>query len=104
MSSRLVIASLFILLCSSCHKEYSCEGNCPPGGASPAPPPGGAQAPTIASLNCAGGSFSAAAVEATLYSGQYTITYTGGNAAAYKADTMASIGVTGLTAVLAAGT
>ena len=102
MQWRLAIFSFLTLLCFSCHKEYSCE-SCMPGGTGPGGPQNPA-APLIGSLNCGGGSFSATAIEATPYAGQYTISYAGGNAAAYKADTIGSSGVTGLTAVLAAGT
>ncbi|MFI5131436.1 MAG: RCC1 domain-containing protein, partial [Chitinophagales bacterium] len=38
------------------------------------------------------------------YSGQYSIVYSGGNGAAFKADTIRSTGVTGLLAILVAGT
>jgi len=102
MQWRLAILSFFTLLCYSCHKEYSCE-SCMPGGAGPVGPQN-PQAAAITSLNCAGGNFSAAAIEATFYSGQYTISYTSGNGATYKADTIVSTGVAGLTAILAAGT
>jgi alpha-tubulin suppressor-like RCC1 family protein len=102
MKWRLIIFSFFSLLCYSCHKEYSCEG-CMPG----APGPGGPQnpqAPIISALNCTSGNFSTTGVEATPYSGQYSISYTGGNGVLYKADTIASTGVTGLTAILVTGT
>jgi alpha-tubulin suppressor-like RCC1 family protein len=105
MKWRLIIFSFFVLLCYSCHKEYSCE-SCMPGASGPPGPrgPQNPQAPLITSLNCASGNFSATAVEATPYSAQYSISYAGGNGAAYKADTIASTGVTGLTAILVAGT
>lgn len=100
---RLVIV-FFVLLCFSCKKEYSCEG-CVPGAGNPLPPPApNPQGPVIASLNCNTGSFSLSAVEATPYSGDYAVDYTGGNGASYKADTIQSTGVAGLTAVLPPGT
>src|SRR5215813_6105491 len=104
MAWRLTIFSFFLLLCFSCHKEYSCE-SCIPGVSNPPPPPPppNPTAPVVSSLNCGSGNFSTVAVEATAYSGQYTISYSGGNGAAYKADTIISTGVTGLTAILATG-
>ena len=102
MNWRLIIFSFFILLFYSCHKEYSCE-NCIQGGPG-SPGPQNPQAAVIASLDCAGGTFSAAAIEATSYSGQYILSYAGGNGASYKADTITSTGVTGLTAILVTGT
>jgi len=74
-----------------------------PGATGPGGPPN-PQSPSISSLNCAGGNFSSVAIEAVPYSGQYTITYADGNAVAYKADTITSTGVAGLTAILTAGT
>jgi len=71
-----------------------------PGATAPANP----QPPSISSLNCSGGNFSSIAIEAVSFSGQYTISYSGGNAVAYKADTIHSTGVSGLTAILATGT
>ncbi len=102
MQWRLIIFSFFILLYCSCHKEYSCE-SCMPGTGPPTPPPN-PQTPAITALNCGAGSFSSNAVAATPYSSQYTISYTGGNHLPYQADTIASTGVTGLTAILVAGT
>lgn len=103
-TQRLIVFFL-ALLCFSCHKEYSCEG-CMPGAGNPLPPPPppAPQDAVITSLNCATGNFSLTAVEATPYLGTYTIDYTGGNGASYKADTILSTGITGLTAILPAGT
>lgn len=71
----------------------SCKKNRPDSGA------------TITSLACASGSFSASASANTSYSATATVPYAGGNAAAYSAGTpIASTGVTGLTAILQAGT
>ena len=103
MQGRFVILSFLTLLCFSCHKEYSCE-SCMPGATTPGGGPQNPLTPLIASLNCGGGSFSATGIEATPYSGQYTISYTGGNGAPYKADTIKSTSITGLTAILAGGT
>lgn len=105
MNWRLTISFFFLLLFAACHKEYSCEGclpgnTVPPGPPSPPNPP----APVIAELNCINGSFSSAAFAATPYLGQYNLSYSGGNGAPYKADTIASAGVTGLTAILHTGT
>ncbi len=104
MLRKLIIFSFFILLCFSCHKEYSCEGCIPGAGIPPPPSPPGPQSPVIGSLNCSSGSFSMSALEASPYSGQYRISYAGGNGAIYNADTIISTGVTGLTAILSAGT
>ncbi|HET6993970.1 MAG TPA: hypothetical protein VFI06_03260 [Chitinophagaceae bacterium] len=105
MNRQLLIFCFLLLLGYSCHKEYSCEG-CVPGAGNPPPPPPppGQQSPLISALNCTNGNFSSIAFEATPYSGQFNISYTGGNAAAYKADTILSTGVPGLKAILAAGT
>jgi alpha-tubulin suppressor-like RCC1 family protein len=104
MKRLLTIYFFFLLLCCSCHKEYSCEG-CIPGVSGPPPPvPPNPQTPAITALNCSSGSFSSSPVEAIPYSGQYTISYSGGNAGPYKADTITSTNVTGLTAILASGT
>ncbi|HEY6503701.1 MAG TPA: hypothetical protein VIZ28_07005 [Chitinophagaceae bacterium] len=103
MNRRLIIFSFFLLLCYSCKKEYSCEG-CLPGSNGPPQGPQNPQAPLITTLNCATGSFSAAAIEATPYSGQYYVSYSGGNGVPYQTDTITSTGVTGLTAILVAGT
>lgn len=103
MRWRLIIVFVIVLFGYSCHKEYSCEGNCRVTGSGPGGPPSPISA-TIGSLNCAGGSFSALATEANPYSGQYTISYSGGNGGYYNADTVYSTSVTGLTAILVAGT
>ncbi|WP_019990641.1 DUF3500 domain-containing protein [Rudanella lutea] len=59
---------------------------------------------TISTLNCASPVFSATAVSGSAYTGTLTIPYTGGNGATYGAGTtVASTGVTGLNAVLQAG-
>jgi Protein of unknown function (DUF3500) len=60
---------------------------------------------TITALTCASATFSATAVAGTAYTGTATVPYTGGNAGTYSAGSaVASTGVTGLTATLAAGT
>jgi alpha-tubulin suppressor-like RCC1 family protein len=102
MKRLLTISFFLLLLCGACHKEYSCE-SCLPGNTVP-PGPQNPPAPVITALNCTGGSFSSTAIVAIPYAGQYTIPYTGGNAATYKADTIHSAGVTGLTAILTTGT
>jgi len=100
----LVIFCFLFVLCSSCTKEYSCQ-NCPGNTAPPVPQvPQTPQSPAITALDCTTGIFSATATEAIPYSGQYTISYSGGNGKIYDADTIASSGVTGLTAVLIADT
>src|SRR5689334_4647109 len=97
MSSRLVIYLFFLLLGFSCKKEYSCEG-CIRGSTGPRGPQGPTN-PSIISLNCATGIFSANAIETTPYSGTFTISYSGGNGAVYKADTIYSTGISGFTAI-----
>jgi hypothetical protein len=101
MKWRLLIFSFLTAFICSCHKEYSCEGNCNP--APVFPPPQNSPAPIITALNCATGSFSETAIEANPYSGHFSISYAGGNGGSYNADTITSTGVTGLTAVLAGG-
>ncbi len=61
---------------------------------------------TVASLDCAAGTASpATATENTAYTGTATIPYTGGNGAAYGAGSpINSTGVSGLTAIIQAGT
>ena len=86
----LMITGLVIVL--SCKKSDTSTG-------------GGTVSPAIITLNCAGGSFSAAAVAGTAYSANATVPYSGGNGAAYTAGTtITSTGVSGLTATLQAGT
>jgi protocatechuate 3,4-dioxygenase beta subunit len=64
----------------------------------------GSTAASITGLNCAGVSVSAATA-GTAFSGNASVPYTGGNGAAYGAGTsIASTGVTGLTAILQSGT
>ena len=69
---------------------------------------GGISAPTTASittLNCPSVSFNAAATANIDYAAVASVPYTGGNAANYSAGiSIASTGVTGLTATLVAGT
>jgi hypothetical protein len=61
--------------------------------------------PTAISMNCGAATFSAAAVANTVYSGTATVPYIGENSIAYSAGSaIASTGVTGLNAVLQAGT
>jgi alpha-tubulin suppressor-like RCC1 family protein len=103
MKWRLLIVFVLALFCYSCHKEYSCEGNCRIVGSGPGPNPNPVSA-SINALNCSSGSFSTLATEATPYSGQYIVSYSGGNAGVYKADTIYSTGVTGLSAILVPGT
>jgi hypothetical protein len=60
---------------------------------------------SVSTLTCSSTTFSASAVINTAYSGTATVPYTGGNGVAYAAGTaIASIGVTGLSATLQAGT
>lgn len=60
---------------------------------------------TVASLSCSSATFSnASATSGVAYSGTVTVPYTSGNGVAYEAATISSTGVTGLTAVLTAGT
>ena len=60
---------------------------------------------TISALACGSGSFSSSATINIPYSATGTIPYSGGNAIAYSAGTtINSTGVTGLTAILPAGT
>ena len=68
----------------------------------PAPPPPSA---TITILNCATAVSSSAPTSSANYSGTINIPYTGGNGVAYLAgQPVVSLGVTGLTATLQAGT
>ena len=61
--------------------------------------------PTVSSLNCASASFSNSATVSVAYSGTASVPYTGGNGVAYAlGTTVNSTGVTGLTAMLQAGT
>jgi hypothetical protein len=60
---------------------------------------------TISAIACGSGSFSAPATAGAAYSGTATIPYAGGNSTAYTAgSSISSTGVTGLSAVLQAGT
>jgi hypothetical protein len=60
---------------------------------------------SITTLTCASATFSATPTIATVYSGTATVPYVGGNGVTYSAGTaISSIGVTGLTATLSAGT
>ena len=60
---------------------------------------------TVTALNCSSTTFSANPVAGTAFTGTASVPYTGGNGAAYATGTaIASTGVTGLTATLAAGT
>jgi hypothetical protein len=60
---------------------------------------------TISGLTCSSATFSVSATAGTAFIGTATVPYTGGNGAAYSAGlAVASTGVTGLTAALAAGT
>ena len=87
------IIALAILICS-CSKSDS--GNS--GG-------GGTLTASISALACSSGSFSSAATVNVPFLASGTVPYTGGNAVAYAAGvSIASTGVTGLTAVLQAGT
>jgi len=68
------------------------------------PAPGPATA-IITSLNCTGATFSNPGTAGASYSGTITIPYSGGNAVAYAAGSaILSSGVSGLTALLQAGT
>jgi hypothetical protein len=61
--------------------------------------------PAVASLNCAGVTFSSNAIVNTAYNGVATLPYVGGNGLAYtNSAPIASTGVTGLSAVLQSGT
>lgn len=60
---------------------------------------------TITAISCSSGSFSALATAGSAYNATATVPYAGGNALPYGAGSgIASTGVTGLTAVLTAGT
>jgi hypothetical protein len=60
---------------------------------------------TVSMLTCSSATFSATATAGTAYTGTATVPYTGGNGAAYSAGTaISSTGVTGVTAILTAGT
>jgi len=66
---------------------------------------GGTTTPTVTSLACASASFSTSALSGTYYIGTATVSYGGGNSAAYTSGTaVSSTGVTGLNATLVAGT
>ena len=60
---------------------------------------------TLTTIDCAGGTTTGTLTSGTAANGVSTaISYTGGNAGTYSAQNVASTGVTGLTATLAAGT
>lgn len=60
---------------------------------------------SVTALNCSSATFSATPTINTIFSGTATVPYTGGNGASYSLGSdIASTGVTGLTATLAAGT
>jgi Protein of unknown function (DUF3500) len=60
---------------------------------------------TITALTCSSATFSATPTASTAFTGTATVPYTGGNGVAYATGSaVASTGVTGLTATLAAGT
>lgn len=60
---------------------------------------------SITALNCSSATFSATATAGTAYTGTASVPYTGGNAGVYSTGTaISSVGVTGLTATLTAGT
>lgn len=60
---------------------------------------------SVTALNCSSASFSTAATSGVAYSASATVPYEGGNGGTYEAGTaVSSTGVTGLTAVLQAGT
>jgi uncharacterized protein (TIGR02145 family) len=62
-------------------------------------------AAVLATINCAGATTTGTLTSGTAANGESTaISYTGGNAGSYSAQNVASTGVTGLTASLAAGT
>ena len=64
-----------------------------------------APAATLTTINCAGATTTGTLTSGTAANGVSTaISYTGGNAGTYSAQNVASTGVTGLTASLAAGT
>lgn len=63
------------------------------------------RAASISALNCTGATFSGSAIAGSAYSGTLTVPYAGGNTVAYAAGSaISSSGVSGLTAVLQAGT
>jgi hypothetical protein len=65
----------------------------------------GSSSATITALTCSGAAFSTTPAANTAYTGTATVPYTGGNGGSYSAGSaIASTGVTGLTATLAAGT
>ncbi len=60
---------------------------------------------TVSALSCSSATFSAAAISGTAYTATATVPYTGGNGGSYVAgSTIASTGITGLNAILQAGT
>lgn len=93
-SLHFIPAAALLLIAASCKKTSDSTVCCSP-----------AATASIATLECASASFSAAATINVAYSGTATVPYTGGNALAYAAGTaVASTGVTGLTATLQVGT
>ncbi|GAB4092117.1 hypothetical protein GCM10028786_10430 [Flaviaesturariibacter terrae] len=91
----MLFASLLALLLACSKKQES----------APTPTPVTPTSAEISSLNCSGATVSGAATAGISYSGTVTMPYTGGNGLAYSAGTtVASSGVTGLNAVLQAGT
>ena len=67
--------------------------------------PAATTTPAITALTCGSTVFSASAVAGAAYTGTAAVPYTGGNSALYSAGTASvSTGVTGLNAVLQAGT
>ena len=91
---RFLVPVAVIFIWFSCSKTVDTSG----GG-------GTTLTPAIISVNCAGGSFSAAAVAGTAYAATATLPYAGGNGIAYSPGTpISSTGVSGLTATLQSGT
>jgi hypothetical protein len=63
------------------------------------------KSPVISALSCSEATFSATATSGVSYTATASVPYTGGNGVAYpEGTTVASSGVTGLTAILSAGT
>jgi len=90
MKKIVLAVGLLCMISASCKKNNSGTG---------------ANDAAITALSCGSGSFSAAATAGVVFSSTATIPYTGGNAKSYsEGNSISSTGITGLTAVLQAGT
>ncbi len=89
MMKLFLFAAASVLIAASCSKDSSGTDN----------------AASISALSCSSGSFAASATAGTAYATTATIPYSGANGKAYSSGTViASTGVTGLNAILQAGT